>query len=128
VNVSIPLRIFDKNQGEKARTEIDIKHAERMRDVTEAQVFSDVDSAYVALVSGVNLLRPYQGPDGYLQRATRVRDDIAFSYQRGQASLVDFLDSQRDYRAIQVAHINLVGAYLVAASQLNLAVGREVAP
>jgi cobalt-zinc-cadmium efflux system outer membrane protein len=128
VNVSIPLRIFDKNQGEKARTEIDIKHAERMRDVTQAQVFSDVDSAYVMLVSNVNLLRPYQGADGYLQRATRVRDDIAFSYQRGQASLVDFLDSQRDYRAIQVAHINLVGAYLIAASQLNLAVGREVAP
>ena len=128
VNVSIPLRIFDKNQGEKARTEIDIKHAERMREVTQAQVFSDVDSAYVMLVSNVNLLRPYQGADGYLQRSTRVRDDIAFSYQRGQASLVDFLDSQRDYRAIQVAHINLVGAYLVAASQLNLAVGREVAP
>lgn len=126
LNVNIPLRIFDKNQGEKARTEIDIKHAERIRDATQAQVFSDVDSAYVMLVSSVNLLRPYQGPEGYLQRATRVRDDIAFAYQRGQARLVDFLDSQRDYRAIQVAHINLVGAYLAAASQLNLAVGREV--
>jgi len=126
VSVNIPLRIFDRNQGEKARTEIDIQHAEKLRDATQAQVFSDVDSAYVTLVSSVNLLRPYQGAEGYLQRATRVRDDIAFSYQRGQASLVDFLDSQRDYRAIQLAHINLIGAYLTAASQLNLAVGREM--
>jgi cobalt-zinc-cadmium efflux system outer membrane protein len=126
LSMNIPLRIFDKNQGEKARTEIDIKHAEAMRDATQAQVFNDVDSAYVMLVSSVNLLRPYHGAEGYLQRSTRVRDDIAFAYQRGQASLVDFLDSQRDYRAIQVAYINLVGAYLAAASQLNLAVGREV--
>jgi cobalt-zinc-cadmium efflux system outer membrane protein len=126
LNVNIPLRIFDRNQGEKARTEIDIKHAESLRDATQAQVFNDVDSAYVMLVGGANLLRPYQGSEGYLQRSTRVRDDVAFAYQHGQASLVDFLDSQRDYRAIQVAHINLVGAYLSAASQLNLAVGREV--
>ena len=126
LSLNIPLRIFDRNQGEKARTEIDIKHAETMRDVTQAQVFSDVDSAYVMLVSSVNLLRPYQGTEGYLQRSTRVRDDVAFAYQRGSASLVDFLDSQRDYRGIQVAYVNLVGAYLVAASQLNLAVGREV--
>ncbi len=127
LSVNVPLRIFDRNQGEKARTEIDIKHAETVREATQAQVFNDVDSAYVMLVSSVNLLRPYQGAEGYLQRSTRVRDDIAFAYQRGQASLVDFLDSQRDYRAVQVAYINLVGAYLAAASQLNLAVGREVA-
>ena len=127
-SMSIPLRIFDRNQGEKARTEIDIKHAETLRDATRTQVFSDVDSAYVLLVSNVNLLRPYQGAEGYLLRSTRVRDDMAFAYQRGQASLVDFLDSQRDYRAVQVSYINLIGSYLAAASQLNLAVGREVAP
>jgi len=126
VNVSIPLRIFDRNQGEKARTEIDIKHAETMRDAAQAQVFNDVDSAWVAIVSSVNLLKPYKGEEGYLQRSTRVRDDIAYSFQRGGSSLVDFLDSQRDYRSVQVAYINLVGAYLAAAAQLNLAVGREV--
>ncbi|HUP04584.1 MAG TPA: TolC family protein [Bryobacteraceae bacterium] len=128
LNVNIPLRIFDRNQGEKARTEIDIKHAESMRDATQAQVFSDVDSAWVALVSAVNLLKPYKGEDGYLQRSTRVRDDISYSYQHGGSSLVDFLDSQRDYRAVQTAYLNLVGAYLTAAAQLNLAVGHEIIP
>jgi cobalt-zinc-cadmium efflux system outer membrane protein len=124
VNVNIPLRIFDKNQGEKARTQVDITRNERLRDAAEAQVFSDVDSAYATLQSTVTLLRPYKTK--YLATAGRVRDTIAFSYQHGQAALVDYLDAQRDYRAVQVSYLNLVGSYLAAASQLNLAVGREV--
>jgi cobalt-zinc-cadmium efflux system outer membrane protein len=123
-SVSIPLRIFDRNQGEKIRTELDISHAERTRDVAEAQVYGDVDSAYVTLASTVELLKPYR--DKYLKLAKDVRDTMEFSYQRGQAALVDYLDAQRDYRATYVAYLNLVGAYLNAASQLNLAVGREV--
>ena len=128
VSVSIPLRIFDKNQGEKARTEIDIKHAERLRDAAQNQVFNDVDSAYFTVASAVNLLRGYRGADGFLQRATSVRDTVSFSYQHGGAALVDFLDAQRDYRAVQVAYLNLIASYLTAAGQLNLAVGHEVIP
>jgi cobalt-zinc-cadmium efflux system outer membrane protein len=124
-SVNIPLRIFDRNQGEKARTKIDISHAQRQKDAAEAQVFSDVDSAYFTLVSSVNLLQPYKGADGYLETASRIRESMSFAYQRGQAALLDYLDAQRDYRATQVAYINLVGAYLSAASQLNTAVGRE---
>ena len=125
-NVSIPLRIFDRNQGEKARTQIDIIHAERQRDAAQAQVFSDVDSAYFTLVSALNQLRSYKGSDGYLETAGRIREIISFSFQHGQAALVDYLDAQRDYRATQVAYLNLIGSYLTAAGQLNLAVGREV--
>ena len=125
-SVSFPLRIFDRNQGEKARTEIDIRHAERQRDITEAQIFSDVDSAYYTLVSTVNLLKPYR--ETYLKVAADVRDTTSFSFQHGQASLIDYLDAQRDYRATQVAYLNLLGSYLTAAGQLNLAVGREVIP
>lgn len=127
-SVNIPLRIFDKNQGEKERTQIDITHAERQRDAAAAQVFSDVDSAYYTLLSSANLLRPYQSVDGYLETASRIRDTMSFAYQRGQAALVDYLDAQRDYRATEVAYINLVGSYLTAAGQLNMAVGREVIP
>jgi cobalt-zinc-cadmium efflux system outer membrane protein len=128
MGVSIPLRIFDRNQGEKARTQIDITRAERQRDAAQAQVFSDVDSAYFALQGTVSQLRPYTGADGYLATASRIRDTMSFSYQHGQAALVDYLDAQRDYRATQVSYINLVGAYLTAAGQLNMAVGREVIP
>jgi cobalt-zinc-cadmium efflux system outer membrane protein len=128
VNVNIPLRIFDRNQGEKARTRIDIIHAERQQDAAQAQVFNDVDSAYFTVVASLNQLRSYQGAEGYLETASRIRDIISFSFQHGQAALVDYLDAQRDYRATQVAYLNLIGSYLTAAGQLNLAVGREVIP
>lgn len=125
-SVNIPLRIFDRNQGEKERTQLDIRRNERLREAAEAQVFSDVDSAYAALNSNVVLLRPYKAK--YLQLAAKVRETVSFAYQRGGASLLDFLSAQNDYRAVQVNYLNLVGAYLTAASQLNLAVGREVIP
>jgi outer membrane protein, heavy metal efflux system len=124
INVSIPLRIFDRNQGEKLRTQLDITHNERLRDANEAQVFSDVDSAYATLNSNLTLLRPYK--QTYLKQAVEVRETVSFAYQHGGAALIDFLQAQQDYRSIQLNYLNLVGSYLTAASQLNLAVGREV--
>ena len=123
-SVSIPLRIFDRNQGEKLRTKLDIDRNEKLLEATRAQVFSDVDSAYATVASTATLLQPYK--DRYLQQASRIRDTIAFSYERGAASLLDFLNAQSDYRGVQLNYLNLVGSYLAAASQLNLAVGREV--
>jgi len=124
INVSIPLRIFDRNQGEKRRTQLDINRNDRLAAATRALVFNDVDSAFATVNSSVILLKPYK--DQYLEEASSVRDTIAFSYQHGAASLLDFLNAQADYRAVQVNYLNLVASYLNAASQLNLAVGREV--
>jgi cobalt-zinc-cadmium efflux system outer membrane protein len=123
-SVNIPLRIFDRNQGEKARTELDIQRNQRLREAAEAQVSSDVDSAWATMNGNLALLRPYKAK--YLAQAARVRETISIAYQRGGASLLDFLNAQNDYRALQVAYLNLVGSYLTAAAQLNLAVGREV--
>ncbi|HEX4346278.1 MAG TPA: TolC family protein [Vicinamibacterales bacterium] len=123
VGVSIPLRIFDKNQGEKLRTELDVSRNQKLVDAAQVQVFADVDSAYAALVSTIALLQPYRNQ--YLDQATRVRDAVSFSYQRGGVSLVDFLQSQSEYRAIQIAYVNLVGTYLNNVNQLNLAIGQE---
>jgi cobalt-zinc-cadmium efflux system outer membrane protein len=123
-NVTIPLRVFDKNQSEKARTQLDIARNERLRDAAEAQIFNDVDSGHATLSSNLTLLRAYKAR--YLDRAVRVRDTVSFAYQRGGASLLDFLQSESDYRSVQLNYLNLIGAYLTAASQLNLAVGREV--
>ena len=125
-SVSIPLRIFDRNQGEKARTQIDIRRNERLLDAAQAQVLSDVDSAYVTLVSTVRLLRPYR--DKYLKLAEDTRNRITFSYQHGGASLLDYLDAEKAYRDTRLAYLNLIGSYLTAAAQLNMAVGREVIP
>src|SRR5579859_4304015 len=125
-SVNIPLRIFDRNQGEKARTQIDIERNERVLEAAKAQVFSDVDSAYAAVTGAQILLRPYK--ERYLQQAVGVRDTIAFSYEHGAASLLDFLNAQADYRNIELNYLNLIGTYLDAANQLNFAVGREVLP
>jgi outer membrane protein, heavy metal efflux system len=123
-SVSIPLRIHDRNQGEKARTQIDIGRTERIYEAARAQVFGDVDSAYTTLNNNLALLRPYKTK--YLGLASRVRENVSFSYQHGGASLLDFLNAQNEYRSVQLNYLNLVGAYLAAANQLNLAVGREV--
>ncbi len=125
-SISIPLRIFDRNQGEKQRTRLDITRNEHLTDAAKAQVFNDVDSGYATLESTLNLVRPYKAR--YLQMSTHVRDTVLYSYQRGAASLLDFLNAESDYRSVQRNYVNLVGSYLLAAAQLNLAVGREVIP
>ena len=122
-SVSIPLRIFDKNQGEKARTQIDISRNERLQDATRALVFSDVDSAYWTLMQALNLLKPYK--EKYLPLAEDNRTRMTISFQNGGASLLDFLDAEKAYRDTRLAYLNLVGSYLTAAAQMNMAAGRE---
>jgi outer membrane protein, heavy metal efflux system len=122
--ISVPLRIFDRNQGEKQRTLLDIDRSQKTADAAQALVFSDVDSAYEQVRSNIALLKPYK--ERYRDQATRVRDTVTFAYQHGGASLIDFLNAQSDYRVVQLAYLQLIGSYLTAATQLNLAVGREV--
>jgi cobalt-zinc-cadmium efflux system outer membrane protein len=124
VELSIPLRIFDKNQGEKARTSIEMKRSQQFRDSVVNSAFRDVDTAYAQIESLRALLRPYR--DDYLPQAIRVRDSVSYAYSKGGASLLDFLDAQKSYRDTELSYRNLIGSYLSAVNQLNLAVGREV--
>ncbi|HZP04682.1 MAG TPA: TolC family protein [Terracidiphilus sp.] len=126
LSASVPLRIFDRNQGEKKRTQIDIERSRQASEATRAQVFSDVDSAYAQVESNIALLKPYKAK--YNDEALQVRDTVTYSYQHGGASLMDFLNAQTEYRQVQLAYAQLVGAYLTAVAQLNFAVGREVIP
>jgi cobalt-zinc-cadmium efflux system outer membrane protein len=125
-SVSIPLRIFDRNQGEKARTQIDISRNERLRDANEALVFSDVDSAYWTLIQSINLLKTYKTK--YLPLAEDNRNRITVSFRNGGASLLDLLDAEKAYRDTRLAYLNLIGALLTAAAQMNMAAGKEVIP
>jgi cobalt-zinc-cadmium efflux system outer membrane protein len=124
LSVSVPLRVFDRNQGEKKRTLIDIDRSQQAGEAVRAQVFSDVDTAYAEVQSNIELLKPYKAK--YNAQALRVRDSVTYSYEHGGSSLMDFLNAQSDYRVVQLAYTQLIGAYLVSAGQLNLAVGREV--
>jgi cobalt-zinc-cadmium efflux system outer membrane protein len=126
LSVNVPLRIFDRNQGEKQRTQIDIGKSQQTSEATRAQVFTDVDSAYAQIESNVELLKPFKAK--YKDQSTRVRDTVTYSYEHGGASLIDMLSAQSDYRQLQLTYLQLIGSYLNAAGQLNLAVGREVIP
>ena len=112
-----------EKSGEKARTEIEVTRSGRLRDNLIAGIYRDVDTAYSQLQSVLALLRPYKRK--YLQQSLEIRDLVSFSYSNGGASLLEFLDAQRSYRDTQLAYRNLIGSYLAAVAQLNLAVGRE---
>jgi outer membrane protein, heavy metal efflux system len=124
LSVSIPLRIFDRNQGEKKRTLIDIDRSTQAAEAAKAQVFSDVDNAYELVRTNIALIKPYK--EKYLNQSVYVRDTVTFAYQHGGASLMDFLNAQSDYRLVQLAYLQLIGAYMTATGQMNLAVGHEV--
>jgi outer membrane protein, heavy metal efflux system len=124
VGVSIPLRVFDRNQGEKLRTKIDIDRNQQLLTATQAQLYSDVDSAYAQVDGTLLLLRPYKVK--YLDQVTRVRDTVTFSYNHGGASLLDLLSAESDYRQVQLAYVTLVGTYLTDVAQLNMAIGKDV--
>jgi len=125
-SISIPLRIFDRNQGEKLRTQLDIRRNEELRDATQAQVFNDVDYAYWTLIQALNLLKPYKTK--YLPLAEDNRNRIMIAFQNGGASLLDFLDAQKAYRDTRLAYLNLIGSFLTTAAQMNMAAGQEVLP
>jgi cobalt-zinc-cadmium efflux system outer membrane protein len=125
-NVSIPLRIFDRNQGEKARTALEIGRAQKLRDALLAGIYRDVDSAYAAWENVRTLLRPYR--DKYLKESEEIRDKVSFSYSQGNATVLEFLDAQKSYRDTQLAYLNLLGSYWSALAQISLAVGEEVNP
>jgi cobalt-zinc-cadmium efflux system outer membrane protein len=74
----------------------------------------------------VILLQPYK--DKYLQMSVEVRDTVYYAYQKGNASLLDFLNAESEYRQVQLAYLSLIGSYLTSAAQLNEAAGQEVIP
>src|SRR5213594_1284476 len=109
VGVSVPLRVFDRNQGEIARTRAEVDRADALREAAAVQVLADVDAALSQVVNQrdkVLLLR-----DTYLPKAQRARDTVEFAYRRGGLSLLDFLDAQRTYRETSLEHLRTLGAH-----------------
>jgi len=123
---NIDLPIFDRNQGEIARTRYAILQAEQQAVETAEQVNSDVTDAYGALHSNDEIIQLYRG--GYVDQAKQSRDITEYSYKRGAASLLDFLDAERTYRANQLAYRQALASYMTAVEQLRQAVGTRNLP
>jgi len=118
---SFPLQIFDRNQGEIARANYAITQAQEQQKAASEQVMTDVHDAYQGLRTNDKVVTLYRS--GYLDVAQKDRDISQYAYQRGAASLLDFLDAERSYRATQLAYRQALAAYLLAVEQLREAVG-----
>jgi cobalt-zinc-cadmium efflux system outer membrane protein len=123
---SIPLPIFNRNQGEIARTRYAITQSQELEKQADNQVATDVHDAYYNLGTNDEIVQLYLS--GYLAEAQADRDIAEYSYQRGAASLLDFLDAERSYRSTQLAYRQVLAAYLTALEQLREAVGTRALP
>lgn len=125
-NVSIPLPIFDRNQGEIARTHYVINQAEQQRAAAQGQVITDVRDAYEAVQTNDKLAQYFRS--GYLEVSQKNREISEYAYRRGAASLLDFLDAERSYRVTQLTWRQTIAAYLTALEQLREVVGTRSLP
>jgi len=123
---SIPLPIFNRNQGEIARTRLAIIQAQEQEKATNGQALTDVRDAYDGLRVSDRIVQLYRS--GYLEVAQKDRDIAEYAYQRGAVSLLDFLDAERNYRATQLAYRQALASYLLALEQLRQAVGTRTLP
>jgi cobalt-zinc-cadmium efflux system outer membrane protein len=123
---NFPIAVFNRNQGEIARTQYALTQAQETQASTTDIVLSDVDDAYEALRSNDEIVHLYTS--GYLKEAQDSRDISEYAYKRGAASLLDFLDAERSYRAVQLAYRQALSSYMTALEQLKEAVGTRNLP
>ena len=121
---SIDLPIHDRNQGEIARSQAAVRQSVETESSTQVGVLTDVVNAYYGLQSNEEIVSLYES--GYLTQATQSRDISNYAYQRGAATILDVLDAERSYRATQLAYRQALAAHMIAAEQVNQAVGTQV--
>lgn len=126
VTLNFPLRIFDRNQGEKARTRHELESSQANEMAVRHQVLADVKQAYDAYQTVFARVQLYS--QDYLDRARDVRDRTEFSYRHGGASLLDFLDAVRNYRDVELAWRSSNAQLLIALHQLSFVTGTELMP
>jgi cobalt-zinc-cadmium efflux system outer membrane protein len=122
----IPLPIFDRNQGEIQRTGIAISQAQEQEQYASGQVLTDVRDAFEGLHANDQIVTLYRS--GYLDQAQQSRDITEYAYRHGAATLLDFLDAERSYRATQLSYRQSLASYLLSLEQLREAVGTRSLP
>jgi cobalt-zinc-cadmium efflux system outer membrane protein len=124
--VSIPLRIFDRNQGEKQRTRFEAQSARLSETAARNQVLSDVDQAWAAYDAAQDLAKRYN--DHYVDEADSVRSNLEYSYRRGGTTLLDYLDALRDYRQVHLDALAANQQVWLSLHQLSFAAATEIVP
>ena len=125
-NINIPLRLFDRNQGEKERARYELESSRLALTAAQNQVLSDVDSAWAGYLSAQSQSERYRSK--YLAEAAHVRDNLEFSYRNGNTTLLDYLSALSDYRQVNLASLNARLQLLLALEQLSYAAHTEIVP
>jgi len=125
-SLNIPLRIFDRNQGEKQRTRYEVESSRFAETAVRSQVISDVDQAWAAYGTSLTQARRYNSH--YLGESQRVRDNLEFSYRHGGSTLLDYLDALRDYRQTHLDALNANAQVWLSIHQLSYAAATEILP
>jgi cobalt-zinc-cadmium efflux system outer membrane protein len=123
---SMQLPIFDRNQGEIKRAGFAISQAQQQQMYASGQVLTDVRDAYEAWQANDEIVGLYRS--GYLDEAQQSRDITDYAYKHGAASLLDFLDAERSFRATQLGYRQSLASYLQSLEQLREAVGNRSLP
>jgi cobalt-zinc-cadmium efflux system outer membrane protein len=126
MNFSVPLPIFDRNQGEIARTRFAVTQADETRIAAEDAVLTDVTNAWESYAVNRRVVDLYT--QGYLKAAQDSRDISQYAYTRGAASLLDYLDAERSYRQTELAYRQALAQYILAVEQLKQAAGTRSLP
>jgi outer membrane protein, heavy metal efflux system len=102
LSLSMPLPVYDRNQGEIARADHERRQAELKVKALENDVAGEVEIAWAAFMSARGMLETIRGE--MLKNARDVRDITEFSYKRGEATLLDLLDAQRAFNETMEAY------------------------
>lgn len=126
VGASVPLPVFDRNQGEVSKTLAATSQAQEQYKELLGQVMTDVKHAFDTLQTSDRVVRYFQS--GYVDAAKKSREISDYSYRRGMATILDFLDAERSYRATELAYREAIAAYLLALEEIRQAVGTRSLP
>jgi len=119
--VSVPLPVFNRNQGEIARAGAEHTKADRSLDALETSVAGEVASAYQEFESARQLLADMERD--LIKPAADARAGTAYVYQAGATSLLDVLDAQRAFNDTMDTYYSAQAAYRRAEARLSLVSG-----
>jgi cobalt-zinc-cadmium efflux system outer membrane protein len=125
-SLNIPLRVFDRNQGEKERTRYELESSRLALVGAQNQVISDVETGWAAYLAAVAQSERYRSK--YVAEAAHVRDNLEFSYRNGNSTLLDYLSALSDYRQVNLTSLNAKLQLMLALEQLDYAAHTEILP
>ena len=126
ISLTGTLPLFYQQQGEIKKAEADARTQDAQAAKLRAQVVADVENAYASYQTAQHQVQRMEGR--LLDRASRARELVALQYQKGAASLLEYLDAQRTYVAVKGEYIQDLTAYWNAIFQIESATATQVVP